>query len=206
MTRRDDADGDRAQATETPATRAPEDVATGLRFVHLMEAQTKAQLGEVSASLYALIETLVAQGTLPLDAYEKRRKLTVVRENQRSEQEARIAVSSVADKYALQPLPDIDCDALIPLCGARCCSLSFALSVQDLDERVVRWDYARPYHVAQRPDGSCVHNDARTRRCTVYAHRPATCRQYDCRKDSRIWIDFDKRIPAPWSPPEGANS
>jgi hypothetical protein len=31
----------------------------------------------------------------------------------------------------------------------------------------------------------------------VYEHRPAICRTYDCRKDPRIWIDFEKRIPAP---------
>ena len=66
----------------------PEDVANGLRFTHLVEMQTKAQLAEVTASVNAMLEVLIGEGHLPLDAYEKRRRLTVVRENERSAGEA----------------------------------------------------------------------------------------------------------------------
>ncbi len=173
---------------------APEDIPNALRFTHLLEAQTKARVSELGANLNALVETLVAEGTLPLEAYEKRRRLTVVRENQRAAGEANIQVSDVADKYALTDLPNIDCESRLTLCKARCCKLSFPLSVQDLDERVVRWNYGEPYKIAQRPDGYCVHNDGC--HCTVYEHRPAVCRTYDCRSDRRIWKDFEARIPA----------
>ena len=94
-----------------------------------------------------------------------------------------------------------DCVALLPICKARCCQFHFALSTEDLDEGVIRWDYGRPYMIRQRmTDNYCVHNDPSARCCTVYEQRPRVCRMYDCRKDARIWDDFDKRIPAGESP------
>lgn len=176
-----------------PAARPAGDVEGGLRFAHLMEVQTKARVAELSANLNALIEVLVGEGTLPLEAFEKRRRLTVLRENERGASEASVEISPVPDKYAVES-PAIDCAARLPVCKARCCTLPFVLSVQDLDERSVRWDYARPYRVAARGDGACVHLDGGA--CSVYARRPGACRAYDCRNDRRIWLDFDKWIPA----------
>ena len=89
-------------------------------------------------------------------------------------------------------------EELMPICKARCCKLSFALSTEDLDEGVIRWDYGQPYRIRQRAsDGYCVHNDPRSGGCTVHQHRPAICRRYDCRNDTRIWTDYEARIPAP---------
>jgi Fe-S-cluster containining protein len=175
----------------------PEDVAQGLRFTHLTQHQTRQKLAELSASFYAVVETLVARGVVPLDEYERRRQATLEREAAKLRAEPQPVLSPIPDKYALQKLPEIDCEARVHLCKARCCTLVFPLSVQDLDERVVRWDYARPYQIGRRPDGYCIHNQPGTCRCQVYEHRPGVCRQYDCRNDKRIWSDFEQRIPAP---------
>ena len=79
----------------------------------------------------------------------------------------------------------------------RCCRLSFALSTEELDEGVIRWDYGQPYLIRQRAsDSYCVHNDPETHACTVHAQRPRVCRRYDCRTDARIWVDYEKRIVA----------
>lgn len=182
-------------SSDHPPPPEPEDLAAGLRFVHLLQAQTHARVAELSATLSAVVEVLVGEGALPLEAYEKRKRLTVLRENERTAREAAIEITDIPDKYALADLPEIDCEARLPLCRARCCTLSFALSVQDLDERVARWRYARPYLIAQRPDGYCVHNEGG--RCGIYERRPGVCRTYDCRQDRRIWIDFEGRVPAP---------
>lgn len=100
------------------------------------------------------------------------------------------------DKYDVAS-PDVPCAELIPLCGARCCTLSFSLSPADLDEGVVRWDYGQPYLIAQRAsDGYCVHNHPTAKGCTVHGMRPRVCRAYDCRKDERIWTDYENRVPA----------
>jgi Fe-S-cluster containining protein len=173
----------------------PEDIESALRFLHLVDMETKARVAELSATVHAMLETLVGAGHLPLEAYEKRKHLTVLRENERAQGEAGVMVANIPDKYALADLPQIDCAARLPLCRARCCTFSFPLSVQDLDERVVRWNYAAPYRIAQRPDGCCVHL-GEGGECGVYANRPGVCRSYDCRRDPRIWVDFERRIPA----------
>ena len=178
-----------------PPPPEPEDLAGALRFIHLLQAQSQARVAELSATVSALIETLIGGGQVPLEAYERRKRLTVIRENERTANEPGIEISDAPDKYAMADLPRIDCAARIHLCRARCCAMPFALSVQDLDERIVRWDYARPYRIARRPDGACVHNEGGS--CSIYERRPATCRAYDCRTDRRVWIDFDRGIPAP---------
>lgn len=101
------------------------------------------------------------------------------------------------DKYQ-EPSPPVPCQELLPICHGCCCRLHFPLSTQDLNECVTRWDYIRPYLILQRKsDGRCAHNQPEDGRCGIYEHRPAPCRIYDCREDSRIWTDFEKRILAP---------
>ncbi len=116
-------------------------------------------------------------------------------------QPMRVSLDLGGDKYATTPSSP-PCEELIPLCQARCCTLTFSLSTADLDEGVVRWDYGQPYLIRQRAsDGYCVHCDPDSRSCTVHAQRPRVCRSYDCRDDVRIWIDYDKRIPQPLDAP-----
>ena len=59
------------------------------------------------------------------------------------------------------------------------------------------WDIEQPYLLRRETDGLCSHLDRKTQACDVYQNRPAACRTYDCRTDQRVWIDFEKRIPAP---------
>jgi Fe-S-cluster containining protein len=175
----------------------PEDVERGLRFAHLVDDQLRSQYSELTAMVQALAESLVARGLLAADEVEARRKAAHERELERSRKDLAPRFTMIEDKYKLDKLPDIDCDARLHLCKARCCRLTFALSIQDLDERIVRWDYGMPYRIGRRPDGYCVHNESGTCHCNIYENRPGVCRQYDCRKDKRIWEDFDARIPAP---------
>jgi Fe-S-cluster containining protein len=100
-------------------------------------------------------------------------------------------------KYAVEGASP-PCAELMQICQARCCTLGFALSTEDLDEGVIRWDYGQPYLIRQRAsDRYCVHNHPDAHVCTVHEFRPRVCRAYDCRKDDRIWLDYDKRILAP---------
>lgn len=109
----------------------------------------------------------------------------------------RVSLDLGGSKYETASAP-VPCAELIPLCGGRCCTLSFSLSTEDLDEGVIRWDYGQPYLIRQRSsDGYCVHSDPNSRACTVHHYRPRVCRSYDCRKDKRVWIDFEQRIAAP---------
>jgi Fe-S-cluster containining protein len=66
-----------------------------------------------------------------------------------------------------------------------------------VQEGIVKWDLGQPYLNARGEQGYCIHLERGTCRCTVYAHRPIPCRGYDCRKDIRIWLDFESRVVNP---------
>jgi hypothetical protein len=171
------------------------DMDDGLRFLHIMGMQVKTDLFEAQSKLYALVEELVAQGKIDLMSYEERRGRIRERELGRQVTMAFVQVGEDPDKYTASPLPDIDCASLIPICQARCCNMTFPLTPQDLDEGVLEWDYRNPYQIRHNAAGACVHKSEADHRCTVYDKRPAVCRTYDCRKDKRIWKDWENKIP-----------
>ena len=89
------------------------------------------------------------------------------------------------------PTAHLNCASRIVVCRAICCRMTVNLSPGDLAQGAACCDPARPHRVARGLDGYCVHLDGATRRCQIYPSRPAACRDYDCRQDSRIWAGFD---------------
>ena len=170
------------------------DLEEALRFLNHNTLAGKLAHAEVAATLTALVETLVAHGVVPPAEFERRRERALDEHKLELEEQPEVRFGEAVDKYALEDLPQIDCASIIPICKARCCTLTVYCSAQDLDERVVDWDYSRPYRIRKREDDYCVHSEPETRSCGIYERRPAICRTYDCRKDRRIWRDFDKRI------------
>jgi Fe-S-cluster containining protein len=184
-----------AEPSETPPPRG--EVEDALRFVNRSLLEHKLSHLDVAATLKAVVETLVHAGALPPTEYERRRTKHLDAAARTLREHPPVKFGDAVDKYGLDKLPDVDCAALMPICKARCCKLTVFCSAQDLDERVVHWDYSRPYQLRKREsDRYCVHSEPETRRCGIYAQRPATCRTYDCRHDRRIWRDFERRIPA----------
>jgi Fe-S-cluster containining protein len=179
-------------ATDEPPTRS--ELEEALRFLNHAATQTRLSHSDIGATLKALVEVLVARGVLPHAEFERRRQRALDAVATRLEEQPMVRFGAAVDKYGLKDLPDIDCASIIPICKARCCTLSVFCSAQDLDEGVVKWDYARPYQIRKREDDYCVHSEPETRRCGIYAQRPAICRSYDCRDDRRIWKDFEQRI------------
>ncbi|HVK77599.1 MAG TPA: YkgJ family cysteine cluster protein [Kofleriaceae bacterium] len=108
----------------------------------------------------------------------------------------RLALGDFEDKYEIATDDGPPCAELLPICEARCCTFVFALSTQDLDEGVIRWDRGQPYLI-RHDDGACTHLDRHSHGCTAYDHRPAPCRRFDCRADPRVWTDYPNRILAP---------
>ena len=165
-----------------------------LRFLNHTTRAGRLDRADLLATISALVDTLVAHGVLPPAEYERRRNRALDAQKVLIDEQPDVRFGEAVDKYALRDLPQIDCASIIPICKARCCKLAVYCSAQDLDEAVIRWDYARPYRIRKREDNYCYHSEPETRRCGVYDKRPAICRTYDCRDDKRIWVDFEKRI------------
>lgn len=114
----------------------------------------------------------------------------------------RLQVGDAVDKYQISNDDGPPCLELLPICHGRCCQFDMPLSTQDLDEGVIQWDRAQPYLIRHEADGFCTHFDRGSRGCGAYHHRPGPCRTFDCRKDPRIWIDFEARHLAPPGVPD----
>jgi Putative zinc- or iron-chelating domain len=184
--------------SQQPQTIAAE-VLRGLIYAHNRANANTAAAHEANAMLQALVELLVERGVIDGESFQARR-------DQASEQlrreylERGMAVAMQefgVSKYEFKGGAEIDCENRLHLCKAACCRLPFALSKQDVQEGVVRWDLGQPYMNARDADGYCAHLGKGTCRCTVYQHRPIPCRGYDCRRDPRVWLDFENRIVNP---------
>ena len=215
MSDSDSGDDDQARGAHgaEPITRA--DFERAVRSLNLTDLHTRDALLQLSAHVIALTDELTRRldrvepmpappGTPPREtpgtvemAVHALVPDTLSKIRAADSTGTRVSIDLGEDKYEVTPV-DIPCGELIPLCGGRCCSYTFALSTTDLDEGVIRWDYGQPYLIRQRAsDGFCVHNDPSSRACTAHQHRPRVCRTYDCRDDKRVWIDYEQRIPAP---------
>lgn len=172
------------------------DLDEAMRFVHTMGMQTKAVVRDTAMKVTGLISELLDSGVVDKGRLTEQVLAFGKVATETDAQLYHVKIADPIDKYA-QVSPDIPCAELISLCKAKCCSLTVFLSFQDLDERVLHWDYGAPYMLRKNADGYCSHCTPGTRACTVYQHRPTVCRTYDCRNDKRIWQDYEKRIPAP---------
>jgi hypothetical protein len=189
----------RARDEASSLERLRAEVADGLMYAHSRSNANTSKVLEVAAFSYALIELLAETGVITIDQLDERKRIVGQRlADQLAEKGIGVALTKdEQDKYAHQSGAPIDCANRIPLCGAACCRLRFALSVQDLEEGTVKWDLGRPYMIRHSQDGYCHHLDRDACRCAIYDRRPIVCRSYDCRTDSRIWADFDRRIVNP---------
>jgi Fe-S-cluster containining protein len=79
-------------------------------------------------------------------------------------------------------LPDaiVPCEANIRSCKARCCTLQFALTREEVEKKLFKHNPSRPFFIARDRDGYCPHLDRGTLQCTVWSQRPLRCRRYDC--------------------------
>lgn len=173
-----------------------EEIYRALAIVEKRATEAEERCGTKVAGLTEMVELLIrilaGKGVLN-EGHE--RLLAKVREMARPER-SKVRLRLYVDKYEMPNSP-VDCEKRIPICHARCCSFTVEMSRQDLEEGLLLWEIEQPYVLRHESDGLCSHLDRRTRFCGVYQNRPAACRTYDCRNDERIWLDFEKMIPAP---------
>ncbi len=166
----------------------------GLIFANHMCSMNQENIRVHKAILHSLIEVLISKGLIHLHELEERKEKVIQSFGQKDEQVSKVHLVETTDKYAQGGEVLIDCESRYLICEGVCCKFWFALSVQDLDESIVKWDYKQPYGIARDKDGCCIHRDHSTYKCTIYENRPLICKTYDCRRDKRIWIDFENKI------------
>jgi len=174
-------------------------IADGLLYTHSRVNSNTGKTLEATSFLYALVELLDEKGIITVDELDERKNIVGERLAKEFKEKSMGAVlqDPEYDKYNFQYGAEIDCENRVLLCKASCCRLPFALSRQDIYERIVNWDLGQPYMIEQGEDGYCNHIDRCNLSCTIHKNRPAPCRGFDCRKDKRIWLDFKNKIPNP---------
>lgn len=177
------------------------ELAGGLAYTHGRANINTGKLLEVASFSYSAIELLAEKGILSIDEVDERKRIVAERLGVKFREAGMgvVRAEPELDKYAFEDTVDeIDCENRIDVCRAACCRLELALSRQDVEEGVVEWEFSRPYLIKRAGDGYCAHLDRSAGcRCGVYRHRPVPCRAYDCRDDTRIWADFERKLPSP---------
>jgi Fe-S-cluster containining protein len=164
----------------------------GSLFTHSALGRSDLRARETESFLYGLIDVLIARGAI--DETELAAAVDSVRvelEAAGDTPEPGVGLRVDEPEAAAAPATEVDCEARMPVCQAVCCQLDFALSYDEVENGVLRWDMGRPYLIRHEADGLCCHNDRASGGCSVYDDRPTPCKRYSCAGDERIWKDFD---------------
>ena len=107
---------------------------------------------------------------------------------------SRSEVSDTSDAASDHIDPTIQCSA----CEAVCCRLKVVLQPGDrVPTQYIDQDERGLSIMAKGEDGWCAAMDANSMRCTIYAQRPRTCRDFDmggsaCREERLQWYQPPK--------------
>ncbi|MCD4737584.1 MAG: YkgJ family cysteine cluster protein [Bacteroidales bacterium] len=174
------------------------ELARGLLYTHTRINTNTTKTLEAASFLYALIEILNEKGLFSIEELDERKKQIAQRlVNKFVESGIGLMYQDPEyDKYTFKDESRVDCLSRLDICKGVCCKLPFALSKQDVEEGIIRWEFGRPYLIAHGTDGYCVHMDRETYKCTVREHRTVPCRGFDCQDNEKwkVWLDFEKKI------------
>ncbi len=168
----------------------------GFLHTHARLSENFANLFEVSGAALALAEVLVEKGIL--DREELNDRILQIRDKLAGTRYGSgtgfIITMNREDKYAPEQSVEVDCEKRWHLCKAACCTLGIAVSRQDLEEGIVKWDAGEPYLIRRKESGHCCHIQT-DNRCGIHENRPLVCRRYSCAIDNRVWLDFENYLP-----------
>ncbi len=138
------------------------DLSFGLLYTHIRINDNTKKTLEAASFLYALIELLSEKVILTIE-YLDERKRKVAESLVKKFTESGIGLlyqDPEYDKYTFEHEACVDCESRLPVCKAICCKFPFALSRQDVEEGIIRWEFGRPYLIAHDVDDYWVHLDS----------------------------------------------
>ena len=174
------------------------ELARGLLYTHTRINTNTTKTLEAASFLYALIEILNEKGLFSIEELDERKKQIAQRLVNKFVKSGigLMYQDPEYDKYTFKDESRVDCLSRLDICKGVCCKLPFALSKQDVEEGIIRWEFGRPYLIAHSPDGYCVHLDRERFTCTVREHRTVPCRGFDCQDNEKwkVWLDYEKKV------------
>ncbi|MEE7625343.1 YkgJ family cysteine cluster protein [Methylobacter sp. Wu8] len=162
-------------------------------FTHTVLTEQITRQNQSDAFLYGLIDYLTQKGIIlpdELQAVVASVKEEIIEKKEFASLGVAVRVDGENDASAFVP---VNCNERMPICKGMCCKLSFALSVEEIESGLLKWELGKPYHIRHQSNGYCCHIN-NEQHCSVYGSRPSICRKYSCAKDTRIWTDFDNMI------------
>jgi hypothetical protein len=163
-------------------------------FLHSRLTELNIHAYDTDAAVVDLVELLLAKGVLQDGDLTPATRAVRAPLEGRAMRGLQVAIrDSSRDAEAVEP--EINCAERMPYCHAICCSLMFPLTREEIEAGQIKWDLGQPYLIRHEADGYCTHCDPETRRCGVYEIRPQPCRNFTCKDDPRIWIDFENMVP-----------
>ena len=150
---------------------------------------------ESTSFLYTLIELLSERGIIPIEELDDWKRQVAERLVSKFTESGLglMYQDPEYDKYGFLHGSAVDCERRLPVCHAACCRIPFALSRQDVEEGIIRWEFGRPYLIAHDAEGYCVHLDRKAYRCMAYDHRPVPCRGFNCSNGDKwkVWLQYE---------------
>ncbi len=135
------------------------ELSSGLLYTHTRINNNTKKTLESTSFLYALIELLEEKGLLSIEELDEKKKHVAERLVRKfTESGIRLMYQAPEyDKYTFEHEAQVECQSRLHICKADCCKLPFAISKQDVEEGIIRWEFGRPYLIAHGDDGYCVH-------------------------------------------------
>ena len=179
---------------EESLARLERQVDRGSLFTHTALSQSADRIHEAESFLYGLLDVLIEKKMVTQDeVIQATRKVRHEMAEKGQTLGPGIALRIDGDDDKKDDFVPVNCAERLPICKAVCCSLSFALTAEEVESGEIKWDLGEPYYIRQESTGCCTHLDP-NKGCSIYENRPGVCRQYSCANDERIWNDFDKMI------------
>lgn len=120
-------------------------LSSGLLYAHTRINDNIKKTLEAASFLYALIDLLNEKGILTIEELDERKKQVAERLVKKFT-ESGIGLmyqDPEHNKYTFEHETVVDCQSRLHICKAACCRLPFPLSMQDMNEGVIKWIYAR---------------------------------------------------------------
>jgi hypothetical protein len=128
------------------------EIVKGFLYSHTRASRNTGKALEVASFCYALIELLDEKGIITLDELDERKRSVAGRLVKKFAEKGMGALyqDPEYDKYTFDKKVEIDCQSRVHICKAACCRVfSFALSRQDIEEGIIKWNLGRPYLIAK---------------------------------------------------------